>query len=144
MSADKAYLNRANLHAVAAVGGTAHIPFKSNFLPYPRDGQNLDSLWERAYHFYQLHRAEFLDFYHKRSNVHKPSNVETTFSMVKAKFGGAVRSKTTVAQVNEVLAKILCHNIVVLIKSMFELGIMPVFWDQGHLELNGQLFQMSA
>ena len=64
--------------------------------------------------------------------------------MVKAKFGGAVRSKTTVAQVNEVLAKILCHNIVVLIQSMFELGIMPVFWDQGHLEQNGQLFQMSA
>ena len=62
VSADKAYLSRANLHAVAAVGGTAHIPFKSNSLPYPRDGQNLDSLWERAYHFYQLHRAEFLDF----------------------------------------------------------------------------------
>ena len=138
VSADKAYLSRANLHAVAAVGGTAHIPFKSNSLPYPRDGQNLDSLWERAYHFYQLHRAEFLDFYHKRSNV------ETTFSMVKAKFGGAARSKTTVAQVNEVLAKILCHNIVVLIQSMFELGIMPVFWDQGHLEQNGQFFQMST
>ena len=48
VSADKAYLSRANLHAVAAVGGTAHIPFKSNSLPYPRDGQNLDSLWERA------------------------------------------------------------------------------------------------
>ena len=128
VSADKAYLSRANLHAVAAVGGTAYIPFKSNSLPYPRDGRNRDSLWERAYHFYQLHRADFLDFYHKRSNV------ETTFSMVKAKFGGAVRSKTTVAQVNEVLAKILCQNIVVLIQSMFELGIMPVFWDQGLLE----------
>ena len=58
VSADKAYLSRANLHAVAAVGGTAHavaavggtahIPFKFNSLPYPRDGQNRDSLWERA------------------------------------------------------------------------------------------------
>ena len=44
VSADKAYLSRANLRAVAAVGGTAHIPFKSNSFPYPRDGQNLDSL----------------------------------------------------------------------------------------------------
>ena len=69
VSADKAYLSQANLHAVAAVGGTAYIPFKANSLPYPHDGQNPDSLWERAYNFYQLHRAEFLDFYHKRSNV---------------------------------------------------------------------------
>ena len=68
-----------------------------------------------------LHRAEFLDFYHKRSNV------ETTFSMVRAKFGGAVRSKTTVPQVSEVLAKVLCHDIVVLIQSMFELDIAPLF-----------------
>ena len=138
VSADKAYLSRKNLREVEAVGGTAYIPFKSNSLSYPRDGQTRDSLWERAYHFYQLHRAEFLDFYHKRSNV------EATFSMIKAKFGGAIRSKTTVAQVNEVLAKILCHNIVVLIQSMFELGIMPVFWGQGLLEQNRQLFQMSA
>ena len=33
------------------------------------------------YHFYSLHRAEFLQHYHKRSNV------ETTFHMIKAKFG---------------------------------------------------------
>ena len=47
--------------------------------------------------------------------------------MVKAKFGTSVRSKTPVAQVNEVLAKILCHNICVLIQSAYELGISPVF-----------------
>ncbi len=138
VSADKAYLSRNNLREVEAVGGTAYIPFKSNSLPHPRDGQNRDPLWERAYHFYQFHRAKFLDYYHKRSNV------ETTFSMIKAKFGASVRAKTPVAQVNEVLVKILCHNIVVLIQSMFELGIMPVFWAQGLLEQNGQLFQKSA
>ena len=43
--------------------------------------------------------------------------------MIKMKFGGAVRSKTPTAQVNEVLAKILCHNICVLIQSFYELGI---------------------
>ena len=97
VSADKAYLSRNNLREVEDVGGKAYIPFKSNSLPYPRNGLNCDPLWERAYHFYQLHRAEFLDYYHKRSNA------ETTFSMVKAKFGGSVRAKTPVAQVNEVL-----------------------------------------
>ena len=71
--------------------------------------------------------------------------METTFSMVKAKFGGAVRSKTTEAQVNEVLVKILCHNVVVLIQSMFELGIMPAFVGaQGLFVQNGQLHKMSA
>ena len=51
--------------------------------------------------------------------------------MVKAKFGASVRAKTPVAQVDEVLVKILCHNIVVLIQSMFELGIMPALFGQG-------------
>ena len=47
--------------------------------------------------------------------------------MVKAKFGASVRSKMPSAQVNEVLLKFLCHNVVVLIQSAYELGIEPVF-----------------
>ena len=46
--------------------------------------------------------------------------------MIKAKFGGALRSKTPTARVNEALAKILYHNICVLIQSMYELGFMPI------------------
>jgi transposase len=64
---------------------------------------------------------DFLERYHKRSNV------ESTFSMMKRKFGDSLRSKTDVAMTNEALCKILCHNIVVLIHEMFELGIDPVF-----------------
>ena len=71
------------------------------------------------YHYYSLNRADFLTHYHKRSNS------ETTFSMIKAKFGDAVRSKSETAQINEVLCKVLCHNICVLISSFFELGIEP-------------------
>ena len=48
--------------------------------------------------------------------------------MIKSKFGDAVRSKTEVAQVNEVLLKVLCHNICVVIQEMFELGIEPSFF----------------
>jgi hypothetical protein len=39
--------------------------------------------------------------------------------MVKAKFGDSVRSKTDTAMRNEVLAKILCHNICCLISAMY-------------------------
>ena len=73
------------------------------------------------YHFYMFNRETFLAHYHKRSNV------ETTFSMIKAKFGDALRSKSDIGQVNEVLCKVLCHNICVLIGSMYELGITPTF-----------------
>jgi len=74
------------------------------------------------YHYYQFNREFFLQRYHKRSNV------ETTFSMIKAKFGDGLRSKTQTAQVNEALCKVLCHNICCLIQSIFELGIEPTFW----------------
>ena len=123
VSGDKAYLSKKNLRAVQAVGGRAYIPFKINSVGH-QGHHTRDSLWERTYHYYNLNRADFLAHYHKRSNV------ETTFSMIKAKFGGAVRSKTPVAQVNEVLVKILCHNICVLIQSVYELGIAPIFGQE--------------
>ena len=60
-------------------------------------------------------------------HYHKRSNVETAFSMIKAKFGDAVRSKSDIGQWNEVLCKVLCHNLCVIIQAMHELGIHPVF-----------------
>ena len=47
-------------------------------------------------------------------HYHLRSNVETTFFMMKAKFGDLIRSKTERAQINELLLKVLCHNIVVI------------------------------
>ena len=40
---------------------------------------------------------------------------------------GSVKSKSPASQVNEVLAKVLCHNICVLIQSFYELGIDAQF-----------------
>jgi len=62
--------------------------------------------------------------------LYKRSNIESTNNMIKAKFGNNVRSKTWTAQVNEVLLKILCHNICVVIQEMHELGIEPIFSAQ--------------
>ncbi len=45
--------------------------------------------------------------------------------MIKARFGDHLRSKGITAQVNELLLKILCHNVCVLIQSMHEPGIEP-------------------
>ncbi len=122
VSADKAYSDRKNLHAVQAVGGVAYIPFKSNSTGMGDHHHRFDGLWNRMWHFYSFNRDCFLQHYHKRSNI------ETTFSMIQGKFGSSVRSKSPVAQVNEVLCKILCHNICALINSIYELGLEPTFW----------------
>src|SRR5262249_3116836 len=107
-----------NLEAVVDVGGTPFIPFKST----ATGGSG--GLWEKMFHFYSFHRDEFLAKYHKRSNV------ESTFSMIKAKFRDHLRSKDNVAMQNEVFCKILCHNLCCLIMSQCELGIEPVFWGE--------------
>jgi transposase len=117
--ADKAYLSHDNLDLVHRLGGNAYIPFKINSQP----GES-GSLWEKTYLYYKLHQEEFLKHYHQRSNA------ESVFSMVKAKFRDHVRSKTDVAMRNEVLCKLLCHNICCLIMSQMELGIETVFWGE--------------
>jgi hypothetical protein len=66
------------------------------------------------YHYFHLHREAFMARYHQRSNV------ESTFSMVKRKFGDSLRSKTDVAMKNETLAKFICHNLCVVIQEMHE------------------------
>ena len=116
VTADKAYLSRENLELVESLGGSPLVPFKSN----NRADKN-GATWERLFHYFHLHRAEFLPRYHQRSNV------ESAFSMMKRKFGDSVRSKTEVACRNEVLAKVLCHNLVVVVHEMHELGIVPDF-----------------
>ncbi len=116
VSADKGYSSGENHDAIAKAGATPFIAFKHNTTG------GVGGLFEQMWHYFSMRRAEFLGHYHKRSNV------ESTFSMIKAKFGDAVRSKTDVAMKNEVLAKVLCHNIVCVIHEMYELGIEPTFW----------------
>lgn len=62
-------------------------------------------------------------------HYHKRSNVESTFSMIKAKFGERLRSKTRRAQINEALCKVVCHNICSLIQAMHELNLKPKFYQ---------------
>jgi hypothetical protein len=50
--------------------------------------------------------------------------------MIKAKFGGNLRSKTFTAQANEALCKVLAHNLCCLIQSAYELGTEATFWEE--------------
>jgi transposase len=138
VSADKAYLSAANLQTVVDHAAMPYIPFKSNSasewgLSGMRGSdkraqwQRKSKLWRQMYHYYEYNQTWFMQQYHKRSNV------ESTFSMIKAKFGDSLRSRTKTAQINEALCKVLCHNLCCLIQSMFELNIKPEFWAEQSL-----------
>jgi transposase len=115
VSADKQYASESNFQAIAKHGAAAYIPFRSGTTG--RSG----GLFAKAFHYFSLNRETFCQHYHRRSNV------ESAISAIKAKFGDAVRSKTDVAMKNEVLCKILCHNLVTLIGAMHEFGIQLDF-----------------
>jgi transposase len=121
VSADKAYLSSNNLKVAVDNNAMPYIPFKVNTTG--KDKKTSD-LFKKMFHFYSYNQERFLQNYHKRSNV------ESTFSMIKAKFGDSLRSKTRTAQINEALCKVLCHNLCCLIQSMFELGLKPKFWAE--------------
>ena len=116
ISADKAYLGQDNLELIDGKGAVPFIPFKSN-----SQGSGNGMVWKKMYHYFMLNNEAFLEKYHARSNA------ETSVHMIKSKFGDSVRSKTWTAQVNEVLCKVICHNICVVIQEMHELGIKPEF-----------------
>ncbi len=116
VSADKVYGSKYNMEVIAGQGAVPYIPFKTTHTGIG------GGLWQKMFHYFLYKRDEFLSHYHKRSNV------ESTFSMIKAKFRDHVRSKTDVAMANEVYAKVLCHNICCLIQEMYELRVEPEFW----------------
>lgn len=98
------------------------MPFKSNATGRSdRTNGNRARLWRKMFQYFTYNREEFMQHYHLRSNV------ETTNFMIKSKFGDFVRSKDSTARINEVLLKVLCHNIVVLIHEINELDIEAKF-----------------
>ena len=128
LSGDKAYLSRSVVKLVNEYGSTPLIPMKSDTSVKRKD----DRTWKRIFSHFHYQQEDFLARYHKRSNV------ESTFSMIKAKFGDSVRAKTDLAMHNEVLCKVLCHNICRVIHAAYELDIVPVF-DRSELEQPGSL-----
>ena len=128
VSGDKGYLSAENIETVFAAGG---IPF---IMPKSNTTGAVGGMFEKMFRFYQYKQEEFLQHYHKRSNV------ESLFSAVKRKFGDSIRSRTPPAMVNECLAKFICNNLCCVIMSQIELGIEAEFWQndkasEGELEI---------
>lgn len=115
--ADMGYSSRDNYELAQSIGATAYIPFKSNANGRARGS----GMWKKMFHYFHLKHDEFMEHYHARSNV------ESGFNMIKAKIGDSLKSKNFTAQKNELLCKLIAHNVVVLIHETYELGITPEF-----------------
>jgi hypothetical protein len=56
--------------------------------------------------------------------------------MIKRKFGDHVRSKSRQGQINEVLCKVIAHNLCVLVACIHEIGLpVPTFGSAADSEL---------
>ena len=126
VSGDKAYCGKDNFKVIEECGGTPFIPFKKN-ITGKRGGC---SIWNKMYHYFMYKHEEFLEHYHKRSNS------ETIFYMIKTKFRGDIKSKKQTAQVNELLIKVLCHNVCCVIQEINELGVKAEFKLEETTELS--------
>lgn len=124
VSADKAYSSVENHNVLEAFGVEAFIPFKVNAVVNAKA-----PVWSRHLVEFTLNQERFLPHYHRRSNV------ETVFAMIKARFGAAVASRLPTAQVNEVLAMCVAHNLCCLVKAIFTAGIAPTFWQDAPAQL---------
>ncbi len=113
---DKAYSALKNMLLAWENRSLPLFPFKCNARAVH---ETRDPLWTRLYHFYSLNAEWFERSYHQRSNV------ESTFSMIKGRFDDYVLGRLKPAMMNEVLCKVICHNLCVLITCMYELGVEP-------------------
>jgi len=109
--ADKGYLSSKHFALIKELGGQAYIPFKKNTSGNCSD--NHRSYFKTAFKFFKANREQYLEHYHKRSNI------ESSFSMIKRRFGNNVKCKKEISQDNEILGKVLAHNICVLVQEIF-------------------------
>lgn len=118
VSADLGYSSRDNLKLVSELGGIPYIPFKKNTKKNPRGCR----IWKTMFDYFYNYKEDFLKHYHKRSQA------ECGFSMIKRRFGDFTRCRKETAQTNEILCKILCHNLAVLIQETYMNGIPIDFY----------------
>ena len=121
VSADAGYLSGENMYTVLLHGGIPYFAFKKNCA---LDADYKSTFWKDMLYLWKAKHPLFTERYFLRNNV------EATFHAIKAKFGGRLHSKSKSGQFNEALAKALCHNICVLIRSMCEMGIDPLAWSE--------------
>lgn len=117
-SGDSMYLCRENCDEVEKFGGIPFFRPKSNSL-VKADGSYA---WLRMMLYYYKHPIKAKKSYNRRSNV------ESTNSAKKRKFGSVIKSKEEVAKENEGLIQWMDYNFSVLVRAHYQYNVVPDFW----------------
>jgi transposase len=114
--ADKAYAGKPNYDAIQSAGATPFIP------PRGRMTGKGSELMRQMFHAFRTEDPVILQRYHQRSNV------ETVMFMLKTQFGERLATRSQTGQVNELLAKVLCHNLHSLVMASARFGLSLKFF----------------
>ena len=118
--ADRAYNGRPNFQAAAALGIVPYIPFKSNSTGQARGV----AIYHKMFLYWLYHREDFDSHYGQRAQV------ESSFGSFKQKIGETIASRTMASQVNEILSSAIAYNLMILVRQMFERGLLPDFLER--------------
>lgn len=121
VSADAGYMSAENMREVLLAGALPYIAFTKNCAV---DANYKSRIWKDLLYLFKTKHNVFTSHYFLRNNV------EATFSSMKARFRARLRSKSTQGQFNEMICLAIAHNICVLNRAMYLLGIDPMSWSQ--------------
>lgn len=116
-SGDRAYLSRENCNAVNEIGARPWFKLKSNTTAKAKGSPT----WKNMVNISKEHPEIADPKYHQRSNV------ESTNSAKKRKFGSSVRCKLPTAQRNEESLSWVGYNFSLIPRAIYEFGIAPSF-----------------
>jgi transposase len=118
ISADAGYISYANVNASARAGV---IPFIMPKKTCSSSNKGPMSPWNLIVETWKYNKFFFAEHYHKRSNV------ESTFSALKRKFGDSCRCKDFFSRHNEILCRIICYNAAVLAEALLSYDLNSKF-----------------
>lgn len=131
VSGDKAYSSKMVFRIIESIGALPYIPFKNNAR---EPDENSPVIWNKMFLKFRDNKEKWKESYHKRSNV------ESTFAMIKLRFGEFLKCKKYTAQRNELMVKFICHNVCCLIEEMYEHNIKIDFDKCNKLYIDNQVF----
>ena len=119
---DSGYLSFSNVNAVRAIGAMPFFKPKKNTKLHDIRRWWIDgAAWDEMVTFFREDEPGFRRHYGRRNGV------EGMFSSMKAKYLRFIRGKTSKSQENEVFTKVVCHNLSMLVRATFQLGLRVDF-----------------
>lgn len=117
---DGSYAFKDAVNLVRHVGGEPFFPMREDANPKGGGGR----AWGDLIAFFRTQRPAFDAIYHRRSVI------ESVNSAIKRRFGESLRSRTQTSRVNELLCKLVAHNLVVIVQQVHFLGAEDDWLDR--------------